>query len=105
VLAQDPPPHAQGIAQPSINLLVAAPDGDTPDGYVMPDLTGLPVASAKEVLARVGIKASIAKVVEAAATEGTPLKSPVKPSSVIAQQPIAGARVDQNTLVRLTVGK
>jgi beta-lactam-binding protein with PASTA domain len=105
VLAQDPPPHAQGIAQPSINLLVAAPDGDTPDGYVMPDLTGLPVASAKEVLARVGIKASIAKVVEAAATEGTLLKSPVKPSSVIAQQPMAGARVDQNTLVRLTVGK
>jgi beta-lactam-binding protein with PASTA domain len=24
---------------------------------------------------------------------------------VIAQQPMAGARVDQNTLVRLTVGK
>jgi beta-lactam-binding protein with PASTA domain len=26
VLAQDPPAHAQGIAQPSINLLVAATD-------------------------------------------------------------------------------
>ena len=26
VIAQDPPAHAQGIAQPSVNLLVAAPD-------------------------------------------------------------------------------
>src|SRR5580658_11221188 len=40
VLAQDPPPHAQGIARPSINLLVAAPDDEAPDGYVMPDLAG-----------------------------------------------------------------
>src|SRR5579872_2686231 len=29
VLAQDPPPHAQGIAGPSINLLVAAPPDET----------------------------------------------------------------------------
>ena len=38
VLAQDPPAHAQGIAQPSVNLLVAAPDDAAPDGYVMPDM-------------------------------------------------------------------
>ena len=109
VLAQDPPPHAQGIAQPSINLLVAALDSDTPDGYVMPDLTGLPVASAKEALARVGIQAATTKVLEpaiAAVSSGdAPLKPPVKPGSVIAQQPLAGARVDQRTLVRLTMGK
>src|ERR1700689_3291415 len=37
VIAQDPPAHAQGIAQPSINLLVAAPGDDAPDGFVMPD--------------------------------------------------------------------
>ena len=42
VLAQDPPPHAQGIEQPSVSLLVAAPDDEVPDGYVMPDLTGWP---------------------------------------------------------------
>ena len=29
VLAQDPPAHAQDIAQPSVNLLVAAPDDET----------------------------------------------------------------------------
>ena len=42
VLAQDPPAHAQGIEQPSVNLLVAAPDDETPDGYVMPDFSGWP---------------------------------------------------------------
>ncbi len=42
VIAQDPPAHAQGIAQPSVNILVAAPDNAAPDGYVMPDLTGIP---------------------------------------------------------------
>ena len=38
VLAQDPPAHAQGIARPSVNLLVAAASEDEPDGFVMPDL-------------------------------------------------------------------
>ncbi len=37
VLAQDPPAHAQGIARPSVNLLVAAASDDVPDGFVMPD--------------------------------------------------------------------
>ena len=55
VVAQDPPAHAQGIEQPSVNLLVAAPDDATPDGYVMPDFTGWPIASANAVLAKAGI--------------------------------------------------
>ena len=42
VLAQDPPAHAQDIANPSVNLLVAAADDEVPDGYVMPDLPGCP---------------------------------------------------------------
>ena len=56
MLAQDPPPHAQGIEQPSVNLLVAAPDDETPDGYVMPDLTGLPLAERAGGACQVGIK-------------------------------------------------
>src|ERR1700687_2452511 len=50
VLAQDPPGHSQGIAQPSVNILVAAPDNAAPDGYVMPDLTGIPVITAQLLL-------------------------------------------------------
>jgi beta-lactam-binding protein with PASTA domain len=109
VLAQDPPAHAQGIAQPSINLLVAAPDDAAPDGFVMPDLTGLPLLSAQAALARVGIKSAAPLFVDVAVgpvgSGDAPPRMPVKPGAVLAEQPAAGTRVDQSMLVRLTVAK
>jgi beta-lactam-binding protein with PASTA domain len=109
VLAQDPPAHAQGIAQPSINLLVAAPDDEAPDGYVMPDLTGLPVVTAQAQLARVGIQSAPPVFVDVpvgpmGSGNALPVQ-PVKPGAVVAQQPAAGSRVEQSTKVKLTVAK
>jgi len=109
VLAQDPPAHAQGIARPSIDLLVAAPSDDAPDGFVMPDLTGLPVVTAQAELARVGIQSERPRFVDVPVApvgkgNAAPVM-PVKPGSVIAQQPAAGARVDQDVQVKLTVAK
>jgi len=108
VIAQDPPAHAQGIARPSINLLVATKSDDTPDGYVMPDLTGLLVVSAQAELTSVGIQSTTDYVDVPVAPVGsglTPPALPVKPGAVIAQQPPAGARVDQSTEIKLTVAK
>jgi beta-lactam-binding protein with PASTA domain len=109
VLAQDPPPHAQGIAGPSINLLVAAPAEDTPDGFVMPDFSGVPIVTAQATLARVGLKGPPPTFVDVHIPDvgagNTAPKPPVAPGSVIGQQPPAGARVDQNTPVKLTVAK
>ena len=109
VLAQDPPAHAQGIARPSIDLLVAAPSGDTPDGFVMPDLTGLPVVTAQAALQRVGIQPARPRYVDVpvapVGTGGAAPVMPVKPGAVIAQQPVAGTRVFQNAQVVLTVAK
>jgi beta-lactam-binding protein with PASTA domain len=109
VLAQDPPANAQGIARPSIDLLVAAPEDDTPDGFVMPDLTGLPVVTAQAELARVGIQSARPKFVDVpvapVGTGHTALVMPVRPGSVTAQQPAAGARVQQGDQVKLTVAK
>ncbi len=109
VLAQDPPAHAQGIAQPSINLLVAAPDNIVPDGFVMPDLTGLSVASAQAQLAKVGMKSASPRFVdipvEPVGKEDAAPKLPVRPGTVMTQQPPAGTRVAQSTLVKLTVAK
>jgi beta-lactam-binding protein with PASTA domain len=109
VLAQDPPAHAQGIARPSIDLLVAAAEDDAPDGFVMPDLTGLPVVTAQAELARVGIKTAAPSFVDvpvAPMGSGNALPVlPVKPGAVMAQQPAAGARVEQSVLVKLTVAK
>jgi beta-lactam-binding protein with PASTA domain len=108
VLAQDPPAHAQGIARPTIDLLVAAPGDDAPDAFVMPDLTGLPVVTAQAELARVGIQSATNFVSVPVAPVGTGNAAPalpLKPGAVMAQQPAAGARVEQSVLVKLTVAK
>ncbi|MFZ0743683.1 MAG: PASTA domain-containing protein [Terracidiphilus sp.] len=109
VIAQDPPAHAQGIESPAVNLLVAAPDNETPDGYVMPDLMGLPVVTAQTALAKVGIKSAQPAFVDIPVAPvgvgNAPLKPPIPPGAIIAQQPPAGARVDQTMEVKLTVAK
>ena len=109
VLAQDPPAHAQDIAQPSVSLLVAAPDDQSADGWVMPDIIGLPIVTAQMDLAKVGIKTSIpiyGDVPIAPIGNGTaPSRPSPQPGSVLTQAPAAGARVDQSTLVKLTVAK
>ncbi|HMD76118.1 MAG TPA: PASTA domain-containing protein [Terracidiphilus sp.] len=109
VLAQDPPAHAQGIERPTINLLVAAPGDDAPDGFVMPGLVGLPVVSAQVELAKVGIKTATPTFVDvpvgSVGSGDAPPRPPVAPGSVTAQQPLAGSRVDQSTMVKLTVAK
>ncbi len=109
VLAQDPPAHAQGISRPTVNLLVAAPNDQAADGFVMPDLVGLPVVSAQAQLAREGIQSPdptyVAVPVASVGSGDAAQKPPVKPGSVIAQQPVAGARVEQSTRVKLTVAQ
>ncbi|HTW62924.1 MAG TPA: PASTA domain-containing protein [Terracidiphilus sp.] len=109
VLAQDPPAHAQDIEQPSVSLLVAVPDTEPPDGYVMPDLAGLPIVTAQLDLAKVGIKTAppvyIDVPMQPVASAGAQPKLPIRPGCVMAQSPAAGARVDQTTMVTLTVAR
>jgi eukaryotic-like serine/threonine-protein kinase len=109
VIAQDPPAHAQGIERPSVNLLVAAPEDNTPDGYMMPDLIGLPIVTAQDQLSKLGIQTNTPVFVEVpippVESGSAPPAAPVAPGSVIAQLPPAGARVWQSTLVNLTVAK
>lgn len=108
VLAQDPPAHAQDIERPTVNLLVAAPDDETPDGYLMPDLVGTSGASAVAALAKAGIKATTKTADVAVGHVGTgnePPAPPVPPGAVLAQSPAAGVRVDQTTQVKLMVAR
>jgi beta-lactam-binding protein with PASTA domain len=109
VLAQDPPAHSQGIAQPSVNILIAAPDNAAPDGYIMPDMTRIPVITAQEMLTRLGLKVdppSYADVnVQPVGSGSEQPQAPITPGAVIAQQPQAGARVDLTTTIKLTAAK
>ena len=110
VLAQDPPAHAQGIEQPSVNLLVAAPDDEAPDGYVMPDFTGWPVveraggiwprwASRPRRPAYVDVSVGAGRQRQCAAQAAGQAG---RGSGAIAGR---GSRVDQDTMVKLTVAK
>ncbi len=109
VLAQDPPAHSQGIAQPSVNILVAAPEDAAPDGYVMPDLTGVPVITAQEMLSKIGLKVDTPTYADvnipAVGTGTEPPRAPIAPGAVIGQHPMAGARVDTSTMIKLTAAK
>ena len=109
VLAQDPPAHSHGIAQPSVNILVAAPDNTPPDGYIMPDMTGIPVTAAVSQLAKMGFNVDTPAYIDVNVPEvgagNAPPAPPVSPGSVIGQQPMAGARVDQETVIKLTAAK
>ncbi|HEY9127400.1 MAG TPA: PASTA domain-containing protein [Acidobacteriaceae bacterium] len=125
VLAQDPPARAQGIERPAVNLLVAAPDDTRTDGFVMPDLTGLPVVSAQAAIARVGLKpgepkfqdvaipsvSAVESTPSASSTAAAPPQAPtapkptVLPGTVLSQSPPAGYRVDVGATVTFTVAK
>jgi beta-lactam-binding protein with PASTA domain len=109
VLAQDPPAHAQGIAQPSVSLLVATLDAEAPDGYAMPDLIGWPVVGAQAALDKVGLRVAPPKFVDVpvgpVGVAGARPRLPVAPGAVIGQFPPAGWRADQTMQVRLTVAK
>ncbi|MGA3132258.1 MAG: PASTA domain-containing protein [Terracidiphilus sp.] len=109
VLAQDPPAHAQGIEQPSVNLLVAAPDEETPDEYVMPDFTGWPIASANAALAKAGIRTGPPTLIDVpvapVGSGDAPIRPPAKPGAVLTESPAAGSRIDENTIVQFTVVK
>ena len=109
VLAQDPPARAQGIEQPTIHLLVAAPSDETADGYLMPDLTGMLLSTAVAEMNRIGIKSAPPKFVMVGIPSigsGNEIpRPPTPPNAILAQQPSAGARIDQSTLVKLTVAK
>jgi beta-lactam-binding protein with PASTA domain len=104
VLAQDPPAHAQGISKPSVNLLVAAPDTDAADGFVMPDLVGLPIVTAQAQL-KPPLPTYVPVPVPPVGNGDAFPKLPVKPGAVIAQTPAAGSRIYQNGVVTLTVAE
>lgn len=107
VIAQDPSAHAQGIEQPSVNLLQAATVVQIPSGYVMPDFKGVPIVAAQTQLQSVGLKSAAPSFVQFQ----QPLASfaPAQPApasgSIVAQDPAPGARVDATMDVKFTVTK
>jgi eukaryotic-like serine/threonine-protein kinase len=123
VLAQSPPPNAEGVDRPQVSLLLSEPeDAESASGIVMPSLIGLNLASAYARATAAGMHvASIqsAPPSPATAADSTPRAAPPTPSAsttpsatavpgsssevVVAQTPPAGHRAIKGEEVHLTL--
>lgn len=127
VVAQTPPPNAQGVERPRVSVLLSEPaedasgSSDSSDGYVMPSLVGLTLSGAYARAGAAGLRIMSAEDVTPApvtaaatttpngttsATPATPVAPAVvglAPGIVVAQSPLAGHRVSRGDVVRLSL--
>jgi eukaryotic-like serine/threonine-protein kinase len=94
VTAQDPAPGNTEITGPHVNLLVSL--GPRPPAYVMPELTGLPIAEAQAKLGSAGLRLS--KLTPQPAPDSTA-------GTVVGQAPARGQRVDSSSTIELQVAE
>lgn len=114
VVAQTPPPNAQGIDRPRVSVLLSEPEDATSDSFVMPSLVGLSISGAYARAGAAGLRIVSAEDVtpstaSAAPATGTP--APAAPAPMVAlgpgivasQSPLAGHKVSRGDQVRLSL--
>ncbi len=119
VLAQTPPPNAEGVDKPEVSLLLSQPIEAAPRAWVMPNLVGLSFTTARARMKDLNLSlyAIVPQSAQPAAPATTPNAdgtttpaappAPTTPSGPIAaQSPIAGTRVTaaDNPHVTMTRG-
>lgn len=108
VIAQSPPASAVGVANPKINLLMAAPE--EPPAFVMPNFAGRPLADVTRVLEAAGLKLGNVRV-SGQDVAAAPANPPVSANSipptalVVRQSPAPGQKVTAGSAVDLEVSK
>lgn len=116
VVAQTPPPNAQGIDRPRVSVLLSQAEDAETESFVMPSLVGSTVAGAFARTGAAGLRivsaedvtpaeaAAPAATSGAAATAQAPVAAvALGPGIVAAQSPLAGHRVMKGDQVRLSV--
>jgi beta-lactam-binding protein with PASTA domain len=108
VLAQSPPPNANGVSAPRISLLVAS--SSQPQSFVMPSFVGQPLGTVNLTLLDAGFRVGVVTVVSAASEiTNSPTAQPAAPpqpspaSFVVSQTPAAGQRVAAGATINLEV--
>jgi beta-lactam-binding protein with PASTA domain len=92
VIAQSPPPNAQTVTSPKVNLLVSAPEDER--AFVMPNLVGHHLSEATQALQDAGMKLGTVNTVPG-----------VSPSIILKQSPPPGQRITAGTAVSFEVAK
>jgi beta-lactam-binding protein with PASTA domain len=113
IVAQSPPPDAQGVVSPKVNLLYNAPV-PAEKNFVMPDFVGAKLADATVAVTDAGMKLGAVRTVttpdaQTTAVPAAPLAIPPKPAPktkpipmeafVVAQTPAAGSKVTTGATV------
>ena len=97
VVAQSPPPAAEGVASPKVNLLFAEPP--PAPAYVMPSLVGRPIGEAIHVVQNAGMKVGAVRIIP------TDPATSVTPGVVLHQSIAAGQKVVAATTIDFDVSK
>src|SRR5271156_411886 len=112
VIAQNPQQGAAGVERPSVSLLVSAPAPTQAPALVMPQLIGVPLATAATLVAHAGLKVGPVQNSYSeepsppAADAGMAPADTVDPAgTVLSQSPIAGHRVEPGTIVTFRVAQ
>ena len=116
VLAQTPPPNAEGVDRPRVSLLLSQADSTLPTAYVMPQLLGLSFSAASSRASALGLRlaaaidpnsASADSAVPGPDSGGGPAGEAGQPSgpagAVTRQYPLSGYRVLRGETVRVTL--
>jgi beta-lactam-binding protein with PASTA domain len=98
VIAQSPPPNANGISAPKISLLLAGTP--QPAAFVMPNLVGQSSVNVSVVLQSAGLHMGTVTVTADNASFGS-ASSAV--STIVAQDPVAGQKVSAGASVNFVV--
>jgi eukaryotic-like serine/threonine-protein kinase len=115
IVAQTPPPDAQGITSPKVNLLYNAPP-PAEQNFVMPDFAGANLADATISVKDSGLKIGSVRTITSpdpqTAQPGSPAPAVVaklKPKAIptqaliVSQTPVAGAKVTTGAAVNFDI--
>jgi eukaryotic-like serine/threonine-protein kinase len=107
VIAQNPQAGAEGVARPSISLLVSTAPAIPGNAYVMPQLVGMPYTAAASLIAKAGFKTGPMEDDDSAPADddSDPDKPSPPPGLILTQTPAAGHRVDGSTYISLTISQ
>ncbi len=105
IIAQSPPPNAQGILSPKVSVLVAAePEVQS---YIMPSFIGRPLSEVAARIEQAGFKVGRVYNAEAPQQSSATVAPPSNnvPPAVLRQTPSAGQRVTPDTPIELQVSR
>lgn len=110
IVAQSPPPNAEGVASPKVNILISAPQ-DEATLYLVPDFVGHTLDEATSAIAASPMKFGKVKTVKTSGNgsngktgNGSGARPATKnPAVVVRQAPAAGQKIPGGTTINFEV--